>query len=566
MPALHARGIKRGQVRFPAWLSGECKHILSRMLVTNPANRATLSEVLSHPWMVKGYDGAPVHLPGEHRFDRTASTPPHQGHDRLRVWHARDHHCQPVDAPTSKAYQASLNHWELKESRPWPQQPQHRWQQRLMARPTWPQQAINASSFSDQWKRHGQNRTGSRRFSASFYKKKTSTCSCVISAARIRLGAGLMSWKLKWARHGSHALDRPWTLRVAFITHLDLLPCQRKDGTREALQAFLLCIVQLSLNGRALPPPRAGAGQAWAQALSAASAGPCQRLPISLRSASVPRHRPRFASRVRPFIQEAAGRPCAPQAAACCPCLPRPRPSLSRNPLGSWLDHPVRVPTPRFGGSFAGRVCRRRRGDHCAGVSGKTPVPAASTAGKRQCFFDGTSGGSAEVASPQSHRHSMMVLDASMSIALKPQEECQLDHSASAWCCLTPSRRPLPELPRWPNQKQPLSTAEEMSAVSPARSGRRASLRGHAFQVRGGRYRGITHASLLRLTIPQLDFGLWRNAGVSSFQVDESITLQPLDADSRSERSRADSACLLVAWLSRSLSSSGSEGTARTCR
>jgi hypothetical protein len=37
----------------------ECKHLLSRMLVTNPANRATLHEVAQHPWMNKGYDGAP---------------------------------------------------------------------------------------------------------------------------------------------------------------------------------------------------------------------------------------------------------------------------------------------------------------------------------------------------------------------------------------------------------------------------------------------------------------------------------------------------------------------------
>lgn len=83
MPALHAK-IKRGQVEYPAWLTAgesrrtthlppsrllrslftECKHLLSRMLVTNPANRATLQEVAQHPWMTKGYDGAPNnHLP-----------------------------------------------------------------------------------------------------------------------------------------------------------------------------------------------------------------------------------------------------------------------------------------------------------------------------------------------------------------------------------------------------------------------------------------------------------------------------------------------------------------------
>ncbi|WAR54713.1 hypothetical protein PtB15_4B330 [Puccinia triticina] len=63
MPALHAK-IKRGQVDYPTWLSSECKHLLSRMLVTNPSNRATLQEVVNHPWIVKGYDGPPdPHIP-----------------------------------------------------------------------------------------------------------------------------------------------------------------------------------------------------------------------------------------------------------------------------------------------------------------------------------------------------------------------------------------------------------------------------------------------------------------------------------------------------------------------
>ena len=81
MPALHAK-IKRGQVEYPAWLSAgqsslcpllelplmfsilECKHLLGRMLVTTPAQRATLTEVLAHPWIVKGFSAAPFdHVP-----------------------------------------------------------------------------------------------------------------------------------------------------------------------------------------------------------------------------------------------------------------------------------------------------------------------------------------------------------------------------------------------------------------------------------------------------------------------------------------------------------------------
>ncbi|KAJ9156944.1 Non-specific serine/threonine protein kinase [Coniochaeta hoffmannii] len=58
MPALHAK-IKKGVVDYPSWLSGECKHLLSRMLVTDPKQRATMAEVMTHPWMTKGYPGPP---------------------------------------------------------------------------------------------------------------------------------------------------------------------------------------------------------------------------------------------------------------------------------------------------------------------------------------------------------------------------------------------------------------------------------------------------------------------------------------------------------------------------
>lgn len=41
----------------------ECKHLLGRMLVTNPSARATLQEVISHPWMLRGFSGpADSHL------------------------------------------------------------------------------------------------------------------------------------------------------------------------------------------------------------------------------------------------------------------------------------------------------------------------------------------------------------------------------------------------------------------------------------------------------------------------------------------------------------------------
>ncbi|KAI5118733.1 hypothetical protein M0805_000063 [Coniferiporia weirii] len=58
MPALHAK-IKRGLVEYPDWLSAECKHLLTRMLVVNPVARASLAEVLAHPWMVRGHGSPP---------------------------------------------------------------------------------------------------------------------------------------------------------------------------------------------------------------------------------------------------------------------------------------------------------------------------------------------------------------------------------------------------------------------------------------------------------------------------------------------------------------------------
>ncbi|ORX46729.1 Pkinase-domain-containing protein [Hesseltinella vesiculosa] len=55
LPALHQK-IKRGVVEYPFFLSSDCKNILSRMLVVNPSHRATTTEIMTHPWMNKGYD------------------------------------------------------------------------------------------------------------------------------------------------------------------------------------------------------------------------------------------------------------------------------------------------------------------------------------------------------------------------------------------------------------------------------------------------------------------------------------------------------------------------------
>ncbi|KAK5108404.1 hypothetical protein LTR62_008360 [Meristemomyces frigidus] len=58
MPQLHAK-IKRGNVEYPPWLSPECRGLIARMLNTNPQERATLQEIINHPWMTKGFSGPP---------------------------------------------------------------------------------------------------------------------------------------------------------------------------------------------------------------------------------------------------------------------------------------------------------------------------------------------------------------------------------------------------------------------------------------------------------------------------------------------------------------------------
>lgn len=58
MPQLHAK-IKEGVVDYPNWLSSECRNLISRMLVTDPKKRASLAEILNHPWITKGFNSPP---------------------------------------------------------------------------------------------------------------------------------------------------------------------------------------------------------------------------------------------------------------------------------------------------------------------------------------------------------------------------------------------------------------------------------------------------------------------------------------------------------------------------
>ncbi|KAF6752697.1 CAMK/CAMKL/Kin1 protein kinase [Ephemerocybe angulata] len=115
MPALHAK-IKRGLVEYPVWLSTECKHLLSRMLVTNPAARATLQEVMNHPWMTRGFPGPPdIHL--VHREPLRVDELDRQvikGMKGFEFGSEDDIERRLVEVLESEAYIRAVNYWERK--------------------------------------------------------------------------------------------------------------------------------------------------------------------------------------------------------------------------------------------------------------------------------------------------------------------------------------------------------------------------------------------------------------------------------------------------------------------
>lgn len=58
MPQLHAK-IKKGHVDYPPWMSAECRNLIHKMLQTDPTQRVTLSEIMNHPWITKGFNIPP---------------------------------------------------------------------------------------------------------------------------------------------------------------------------------------------------------------------------------------------------------------------------------------------------------------------------------------------------------------------------------------------------------------------------------------------------------------------------------------------------------------------------
>lgn len=52
---LHKK-VKQGLVDYPFHLSSDAKDLINRMLVIDPKKRASMSEVIVHPWMMKGFE------------------------------------------------------------------------------------------------------------------------------------------------------------------------------------------------------------------------------------------------------------------------------------------------------------------------------------------------------------------------------------------------------------------------------------------------------------------------------------------------------------------------------
>jgi len=55
LPELFAN-IQAGKFTIPKWFSADLKHLLSRLLVVHPKHRATLYEIVNHPWFIQDLD------------------------------------------------------------------------------------------------------------------------------------------------------------------------------------------------------------------------------------------------------------------------------------------------------------------------------------------------------------------------------------------------------------------------------------------------------------------------------------------------------------------------------
>lgn len=174
MPALHAK-IKRGLVEYPAWLSSECKALLCRMLVTDPQQRATLTEVLASPWMTKGYEGPPDSYLVPREPLRADELDPEvlRGMAGFEFGTEETIHAKLVDILASDTYRSVLAKWETRrqakrEGKGWTSESSFS-SASMSEKP----ESVAASSSGSALAASPRKEKGSKRFSGfEFYKKK----------------------------------------------------------------------------------------------------------------------------------------------------------------------------------------------------------------------------------------------------------------------------------------------------------------------------------------------------------------------------------------------------------
>ncbi|SJX65907.1 related to serine/threonine-specific protein kinase KIN1 [Sporisorium reilianum f. sp. reilianum] len=556
MPALHAK-IKRGQVEYPAWLSGECKHILSRMLVTNPGNRATLAEVLAHPWMVKGYEGAPdPHLP-----ERTPLRPDNLDPEVIKGMTGFEFGTPDaitnnlIEVLTSQAYQASLNHWELKNIT----NSLHGLSTGGNSGSSLDSPALNRLSTRGSFSAAGasdtvKSKTGSRRFSGiDFYKKKlTSNPLAAAFGSKDDSAVGSANGSSNGLGSGTGLMPfgkEPLDPTRGFHPLISIYFLVKEKMEREQLYGHsFFASSNLSLNG-APAPPAGVAGVGAGTGSRAASAG---AMPTA---ADIPQEALRVPE--APHVSHRAYDPSRQEAALTAPAPPRPAAAMMPVPAS---------PTPVFDsreksrptGIMAGPPRARANAEEmeaalrekglpspneatfAPSISGMTPVPAASTAGKRQSFSMAPTG--AEVAVPQSHRHSMMVPDTSMAIANNHKRSVSLTARRASGAAAT-GRTPIAGTAEVAEVAEPEAAgmdSRRMSTMSPARSDRRASYVNTPSKSEAGTVAASPAPAAVAAatnTSSTLGYGATLARRFSSFMTRSPS--QPVDADARERKKQS---------------------------
>ncbi|KAF2156122.1 Pkinase-domain-containing protein [Myriangium duriaei CBS 260.36] len=121
MPQLHAK-IKKGHVDYPPWLTNECRSLIARMLQTDPNQRATMNEILNHPWITKGFSLPPDnHLPPRKPLALPLDRNAIRKMDGFDFGSANAIEEQLTRIVESEEYQKAIQNWEKKATMPSPE-------------------------------------------------------------------------------------------------------------------------------------------------------------------------------------------------------------------------------------------------------------------------------------------------------------------------------------------------------------------------------------------------------------------------------------------------------------